>query len=142
MAEINTELFCVCMCVCLCAHLFACMNLPRNETRKWAIQTTVLLVVIDDASMAYFRENQWHINAGQCRQDVLTGYVMGMTIKGPFCCLWILLRCLQSWLRFQAFSTGHVTHACFFFFFRLIDIHNYCFCSVMCNCDLLGCDTV
>jgi len=75
--------------------------------------------MIDDASVAFCLENQRHIRAGQRRQDVLTGYVKRMTMKGLFCCLWIPLTCLQSWLRVQAFFTGHVAHACFFFFVLL-----------------------
>lgn len=140
MAEINRELICMCMYVCLCTHPFAhawtCQGM-RLESEPYKQQS--FLAVIDDASVAYCLENQRHINAGQRRQDVLTGYVMRMTIKGMFCCLWIPLRCLQSWLRVQAFSAGHVTHDCFFF--HLIFVHNYCFCSMMCNCDL-GCDTM
>jgi len=78
--------------------------------------------VIYDGSVAYFLENQRHINAGHCRKDVLTGYVPRMTIKGLFCCLWIPLRYVQSWLRVQAFTPGHVTHACFFFLILLLYI--------------------
>lgn len=104
------------VCVSVRTPLCACMNLPENETRMWAYRRQSFLVVIDDASVAFCLENHQHIHGGQRRQDVLTGYVMRMTIKGLFCCLWIPLRCLQSWLRVQAFSTGHVTHACFFFF--------------------------
>jgi hypothetical protein len=83
----------------------------RLESEPYKKQS--FLAVISDASVAYFLENQRHINAGQRRQDVLTVCVMRMTIKGLFCCLWAPLRCLQSWLRVQAFSPGHVTHACF-----------------------------
>jgi hypothetical protein len=106
--------------VCLCVHPFACMNLPKNETRKWAVQTAALLAVTDDASMAYFLENQWHTNAGQRRQDVLTGYVMGMTIKGPFCCLWIFLRCLQSWLRESSSVSYWTCHTCLLLLFSVL----------------------
>jgi hypothetical protein len=85
----------------------------RLESEPYKQQS--FLAVIDDESVACCLENQQQINAGQRRQDALTGYVPRVTIKGLICCLWIPLRCLYSWLRVQAFSTGHVTHACFFF---------------------------
>jgi hypothetical protein len=88
-------------------HAWTCQGM-RLESEPYEQQS--FPAVIDDTSVAHCLE----LKIKQVNAGALPGYVLRMTIKGLFCCLWIPLRCLQSWLRVQASSTGHITHACFF----------------------------
>ena len=139
MAEINTKLICMCMCVCvcvclrarLCVHPFACMMLPRNETGKWAVQTAVLpscdrwwiccMLSWESATnkcwTAQTRCIDWVCTEGDNKR---TDLLFVDSSEVPL-------------LLVESSSIFYWTcHTCLLFFY-LIVIHNYCFCSMMCN---------